>query len=432
MKCFAFFTIMLFLNWSAVVSQSKTLFVVNNLGETLSTVNLTTGTVENNIVVLGNSPNHMMISNGYGYVTNSTSADIYKINLGNITEVETFALPSGSNPWELLMDSQDKVYVSNWMGNSVSRINLTDGSVIDTVPTVTGPTGMIEQNGMIFVTNNGQYPSYTESQVSIIDPTTFSVTDSIKVPLNPQKIVAGQDGMLYVICTGDYVSVFGAVTVIDPTTKTAIDTIHTGGSPGHLTITPSGKLFIAGAGAGWSAGDDGYVFIYDTVSDTLLNGSDNPIITAAYASRIIADGDNAVYVSCFEDDQVQKLDATTGAVLATYDVGDGPLALALYSATVSSVEDEYDLSPEEFLLEQNYPNPFNPATTIRYRLNSSGPVRIAVYSVTGQEVTVLKNGTEAAGNHSVTFNGTGLASGVYFYTITVDGFTQTKKMMLMK
>ncbi len=88
--------------------------------------------------------------------------------------------------------------------------------------------------------------------------------------------------------------------------------------------------------------------------------------------------------------------------------------------------------PSQFALSQNYPNPFNPSTNISYTLETRGMVRLSVYDILGREVGVLVNGVQNAGPHKVTFSGTGLTSGVYFYRLqAADGVT-TKKMVLVK
>ena len=88
--------------------------------------------------------------------------------------------------------------------------------------------------------------------------------------------------------------------------------------------------------------------------------------------------------------------------------------------------------PREPYLEQNYPNPFNPATTIRYETSTPGVVRLSVYDQLGREVAVLVNGFESAGQHSVTFEGAGLASGCYYYRLNAGNQTGQKMMVLLK
>jgi photosystem II stability/assembly factor-like uncharacterized protein len=83
-------------------------------------------------------------------------------------------------------------------------------------------------------------------------------------------------------------------------------------------------------------------------------------------------------------------------------------------------------------LLQNYPNPFNPSTTIRYSLPHRTPVTLAVFNILGQQVALLQNGDQDTGFHEVRFDGSRLASGVYFYRIQAGDFVQTKKLALVK
>ncbi len=86
----------------------------------------------------------------------------------------------------------------------------------------------------------------------------------------------------------------------------------------------------------------------------------------------------------------------------------------------------------EFVLEQNYPNPFNPTTGIRVQVSGDRDIRLVVYDLLGRQIAVLANGRYSAGEHSFTFDGTNLASGVYFYRLTAGTYTATKAMVLTK
>ena len=91
--------------------------------------------------------------------------------------------------------------------------------------------------------------------------------------------------------------------------------------------------------------------------------------------------------------------------------------------------------PENFELSQNYPNPFNPSTKIEFQLPEDGIVNLSVYDNSGREVVTLVNEFKTAGYYSVNFSVTGsssLSSGVYFYKITSDNKSITKKMLLVK
>jgi uncharacterized protein (TIGR02145 family) len=88
--------------------------------------------------------------------------------------------------------------------------------------------------------------------------------------------------------------------------------------------------------------------------------------------------------------------------------------------------------PKDYALDQNYPNPFNPTTNIKFSLPKSGNVKIIVYDAVGREVATLVNNTMAAGTHTVQFNATGLASGIYLYRIESKDFVKVNKMLLIK
>jgi hypothetical protein len=88
--------------------------------------------------------------------------------------------------------------------------------------------------------------------------------------------------------------------------------------------------------------------------------------------------------------------------------------------------------PKEYSLSQNYPDPFNPSTRINFGLVRASGVKLTVYNILGQTVQLLVNDRLNAGSYTVTFDATGLASGVYFYRLETADFISVKKMMLLK
>jgi hypothetical protein len=100
------------------------------------------------------------------------------------------------------------------------------------------------------------------------------------------------------------------------------------------------------------------------------------------------------------------------------------------SATVNTFQNEF--LPIEYKLYGNYPNPFNPSTTIKFFIPVNGYVTLAVYDAAGREVSTLISEQITAGTHEVIFGANGLASGLYFCKITVNNFSDVKKMILVK
>ena len=93
---------------------------------------------------------------------------------------------------------------------------------------------------------------------------------------------------------------------------------------------------------------------------------------------------------------------------------------------------EEGVIPGSYELSQNYPNPFNPSTTVRYAVPAAGSVALKVYNMLGQEVMTLVDAHQNAGSYVVVFDASRLASGVYFYQLKTDNFSNVKKMMLLK
>jgi hypothetical protein len=92
-------------------------------------------------------------------------------------------------------------------------------------------------------------------------------------------------------------------------------------------------------------------------------------------------------------------------------------------------------NPLEFSLNQNYPNPFNPSTKIEFAMPKDGFVSIVVFDNSGREVSRLVNENKSAGYYAVSFNGSTLSSGIYFYRLEVkgsDNFVQVRKLILVK
>jgi hypothetical protein len=99
---------------------------------------------------------------------------------------------------------------------------------------------------------------------------------------------------------------------------------------------------------------------------------------------------------------------------------------------VGQIDDEQPQLPTAFLLHQNYPNPFNPTTAIGYRLSAVSDVELSIYNLLGQEVVILVDEKQNAGNHQVEWDASGFAGGIYYYRIKAGEFHDVKKMTLIR
>lgn len=88
--------------------------------------------------------------------------------------------------------------------------------------------------------------------------------------------------------------------------------------------------------------------------------------------------------------------------------------------------------PNKYAISQNYPNPFNASTLISYELPNQSDIRIEIYDILGSKVTTLQDGIQPAGNYQVIWRPEELSSGVYFYRLQADDYTESKRMILVK
>ncbi|MBK8980790.1 MAG: T9SS type A sorting domain-containing protein [Ignavibacteria bacterium] len=99
----------------------------------------------------------------------------------------------------------------------------------------------------------------------------------------------------------------------------------------------------------------------------------------------------------------------------------------------TKIKNNNDIVPENFILSQNYPNPFNPRTIINYELRITSYTTLKIYDLMGKEVKTLVNKKQNKGKYEVEFEGSELSSGVYIYSLFIEGImVNTKKMVLVR
>lgn len=311
-----------------IQGQSARLWVVNGLAETASRVILDSGTVSNHLLTLGIIPNQVVVSGNYLLAVNSGSSNIQVFNRNTLAELGTVELEPSRNPWNLVMADSATGYVTNFATNTVSKFDLISRTVSDEFPVGQSPEGVALARGKIWVCNTGFNPndfSYGQGEVAIIDLAFDSVTARINVGTNPQAVKNTPDGKLLVVCTGNFGSIAGSLYLIDPVTQTVTDSILTGGQPSSAAITYGNMAYLP---AGGFVGN-GIVYKVNLNAKTVERGPGNPILVGTGATDAAYDIDsNYVYVACFSDGTVRKLNASDGEV-ASFQMGDGPASLDL-------------------------------------------------------------------------------------------------------
>ena len=252
---------------------------------------------------------------------------------------------------------------------------------------------------------------------------------------------------------------------------TEFDVSHGSSTPSSTLLTQQanqyGQLFKcfversykSGRGKIISVSKDGLNDAYTmTTQASSLWDSNNQCKPAFYAVVDVGNNYNALIPLIASSDSLKQADYTTTtwtrfstALTAAHTAKDQNYSVTVSAATglgsakdsltaaisglvkkITGIEKTNDRIPKVFSLSQNYPNPFNPTTQIKYSVPFSGNISLKVYNVLGVEVATLFEGVKQAGNYSTSFNASSLASGVYFYRLNADGYSETKKLMLLK
>ena len=160
-----------------------------------------------------------------------------------------------------------------------------------------------------------------------------------------------------------------------------------------------------------------------------LTDSQTPGCTAGncdsdHWSSIADKVDNFLHIIFVEDKDAGGIPQTEGQITLN------PVKYLTYPTITSTYQD--GPVPTTFELSQNYPNPFNAQTNIDFNLEKDSQVELCVYSITGAKVSTLVDGELEAGQHSITWDASEVASGVYYYKMNTNGEVSSRKMTLLK
>ncbi len=249
------------------------------------------------------------------------------------------------------------------------------------------------------------------------DPITLVVNETVTVELGPESPVWSENGDPYNVN-------------LSATQDISMDLTTPGGqftSPGQKLV----YLFqVENTGSGIDLYDLEAVSEHGWTTE-IENGTPSEY---ADEGEII---DIKVRVTIPNDIFASVIDSLSLTITSRMDNTVSQVGKTISTIIVTSAEDENSsVIPDAFSLSQNYPNPFNPETVISYSLEKGGNVHLQIYNLLGQSVDELVNEYQDAGEYRVAWNsrnsGQALPSGVYFYRLTVDELTLTRKMVLMK
>jgi hypothetical protein len=337
----------------------RNLVVVDGTGETADWLDLDDSTVDVGVATLGLTPNDFLVRDSLGVCINSGSSDLYFFRMPDMTPFDSLFLGGNRNPYSGAWFAGDRILVTNWLISSVSEIDASSrilmGEYQIGVPAqnINHPQGIAVVGNLAFITMscfNDEFV-YFPGRVEVLDLDVDTTVARIQVGLNPQGIKFGRDGYLYVVCTGNYVDVFGILYKVDPGAMSVADSLAIGGQPGLIDITGQRLAWLAAGGWGpWTSGTPrslpkavssaskslggvsdagGIVYTVDLLQWRILRGPTNPIITDFGVVAVRAVSDSTVVTCNYQDGTVTELDSA-GNILARFHTGDGPTAVAKY------------------------------------------------------------------------------------------------------
>ena len=316
----------------------RTMYVMNALARTLSKMNLETGDITNDLLIIGDIPSRLVTFHDKICVVNSIPPEVMVIDAVTERIDRRIPLPEGSNPWDMAFTGSHQAYVSNYVANTLSIVNLETGSVEGSIGVGEGPEGILVLGNTAYVANTGGWPDYSPSTVSVVDILANNATKTLTVSTNPQDLALSPDGRIHVLCSGVWGGDAGQVIVVDPYgdtdwTPAVVDTISLGGFPGDIVIATDGTGYVTD----WGDLSHGFLYSYNAFTGEVYHNSSNPLHVGKGAMKLLRDGKRGdVYVSNFDDDTVQRLDPNSGQVIQTYNFGDGAQDMAILEPILST------------------------------------------------------------------------------------------------
>ena len=324
----------------------------------------------------------------------------------NASLVGAFADPQGNNhPMSVAWDGTNYWVVGGGSTGDGAKLDITFSTV---------------STAFLSLSCRSVFYNPTDGEVYIKDNTTNSLMRLHRSPFDGTYDTVFtnifQSGQSDVCISSDGTTLFdvlnGKVIMYNASTGVKVDSLNL--DMQHPTNTPLGYQ-LAHTGTYLITFDSSKVFAYSPVDGSYVGSCSLP--NGPYYSFGPSYSNGYYFIPTAAEDSIH-----------IYQIDDG----------VTSVRElETLLLPKNVKLRQNYPNPFNPTTEIRFSIAEPGEVELSVFNIMGQKVRQLVDRHMPAGEFVATWdgrsdNGLAVASGIYFYRLSVDDFTETKKMIMLK
>jgi DNA-binding beta-propeller fold protein YncE len=308
---------------------AEALYVLNSLGGTIDRIDLATGTVEFAVADAGQAPNDLLIDDARGalWVAASLDNEVLRFDLETLAAPVRADVGTNRNPYRLAQRPGGGVIVTNWLGATATFLD--DEAAVSASAAIARTPESAAWTGTRFAVSASGYdfPSarYAAGRLYLVPDGGSAPVDSAITGTNPQRLLIGPGGRLHVLCTGNYgayePATTGEVRVHDPATLDSLDTLVLGVSAGAIEAA-NGKVYVAAYFGG--------LLKYDGAALTLERGPDDPILDVPGLGGMAYDADRRrLYVAGFEDDAVYVIDTTADTLVTAWNVGDGPIELAL-------------------------------------------------------------------------------------------------------
>ncbi len=420
---------------SVTFTNTTTGIVVGNNGNILRTTNAGTNWIKinPNAGTFGNISHIEFINTATGWATGDDGMVLRTTNGGNNWNLNFVADRKSIESADFINES------TGWITSTLGRIKKTTDAGSSWIEQAdTNATGIRPKDIKFINENTGWVGGYDYSHTtSYLVKTTNGGINWVNV------IPAVTTGIYSIFFLNENTGWMGGIS------GNVIKTVN-GGQNWTVTNTNTGNgswnsIYFIDANTGWMCGTFGYIVkttdggaswnLEPSGTGNHLNGIKFMNSLTGYAAgemnailKTTNGGEGWFSVAGVYNTDHHSIDIVNSSV---YTAGQY-VSILKSTGELTSGQPNSHLIPNDYELHQNYPNPFNPSTCISFSVPKSSIIKLIVYDITGREVSVLKNDFMQAGSHKIMFNASGLSSGVYFYKMTTNDFSEVKKMILVK